>query len=151
MMLIILDSNPVTAANKVPDKIKFKQLLELAQMICSIGYSDIYKKIPQGKAIQEWIKKNPSWVKTYGAVLYYWCLENIKLKEKTMSDLFSILTSISAPADLNGRINTAIFRYNKKYKSIFPSDSEITIENAIEEYTKYLIWKDTNTKLKSMN
>ena len=43
-MLIVLDSNPVNAANKVPDKLKFKQLLELAQMICSCGYSDIYKK-----------------------------------------------------------------------------------------------------------
>ena len=141
MMLIVLDSNPVKAANKVPDKLKFKQLLELAQMICSCGYSDIYKKIPQGKKIQEWIKKNPVWVKTYAAILYYWCLEYIKMKEKTMSDLFLILASIPKPADFNCKIETAIFRYNKKYKSIFPSDSEITIENAIKEYKKYLEWK----------
>lgn len=144
MMLIVLDSNPVNAANKVPDKLKFKQLLELAQMICSCGYSNIYKKIPQGKAIQEWIKKNQSWVKTYAAVLYYWCLENINLKEKTMSDLFSIFASIPNEADLNCEIKTAVFRYNKKYKSIFPSDTEITIENAIEEYKKYLEWKQND-------
>ena len=141
MMLIVLDSNPVKAANKVPDKLKFKQLLELAQMICSCGYCNIYKTIPQGKKIQEWIKRNPSWVKTYFAVLYIWCLRYINMKEKTMRDLFTILTSIPVPANLNGNINTAIFRYNKKYKSIFPSDSEITIENAIEEYEKYLEWK----------
>ena len=141
MMLIVLDSNPVDAANKVPDKLKFKQLLELAQMICSCGYCDIYKAIPQGKAIQEWIKKNPAWVKTYGVILYYWCIQNINLKENTMTDLFSIISSIPKPCNLNSKIETAIFRYNKNYKSIFPSDSEITIENAIEEYTKYMDWK----------
>lgn len=141
MMLIVLDSNPVDAANKVPDKIKFKQLLELAQMICSCGYSDIYKKIPQGKKIQEWIKKNPSWVKTYFSILYLWCLKYINMKEKTMADFFSILASIPEPTDLDGKIDTAIFRYNKNYKSIFPSDAEITVGNAIEEYKKYLEWK----------
>lgn len=140
-MLIVLDSNPVNAANKIPDKLKFKQLLELAQMICSCGYSDIYKKIPQGKKIQEWIKKNPSWVKTYFSILYLWCLKYINMKEKTMADFFSILASIPEPTDLNCKIETAIFRYNKNYKSIFPSDAEITIENAIEEYNKYMEWK----------
>ena len=93
---------------------------------------------------EDFIKKNPAWVKTYAAILYYWCLEYINMKEKTMRDLFTILTSIPVPANLNGNINTAIFRYNKKYKSIFPSDSEITIENAIEEYEKYLEWKKVN-------
>ena len=148
MMLIVLDSNPVNAANKVPDKLKFKQLLELAQMICSCGYCDIYKAIPQGKKIQEWIKRNPSWVKTYAAVLYYWCLNNIILKEKTIKDFFNILASIPDKCDLNGEIETAIFRYNKKYKSIFPSDAEITIQNAIKEYDKYLEWKQ-NVNLQS--
>ena len=147
-MLIVLDSNPVNAANKVPDKLKFKQLLELAQMICSCGYCNIYKAISQGKKIQEWIKKNPAWVKTYGAVLYYWCLEYIKMKEKTMADLFAILISIPESADLNCKIETAIFRYNKNYKSIFPSDAEIMVGNAIEEYKKYLEWKQ-NVNLQS--
>lgn len=141
MMLIVLSDNPIYAANKVPDKLKFKQTLELAQLICSCDYSNVYKKIPQGKSIQEWILKNPSWVKTYALVLYFWCLNNLKLKEKTISDLFSIFSSIDAPCNFDVKIKTAIFRYSKEYKSIFPSDSEITIQNAIEEYTKYLQWK----------
>ena len=49
MMFIILDSCPIQAVYKLPEKIRFKQLIELAQLICSAGFSDIYKKIPQGK------------------------------------------------------------------------------------------------------
>ena len=40
MMLIICDKNPVRAAELVPDRLKFKQLLELCQMLCSVGYSN---------------------------------------------------------------------------------------------------------------
>lgn len=58
-----------------------------------------------------------------------------------MTDFFSILASIPEPTDLDCKIDTAIFRYNKNYKSIFPSDMEITVGNAIEEYKKYLEWK----------
>lgn len=49
MMLIVLDKNPILAAQLVPNKLKFKQLLELAQMICSCGYSNIYKKNTTGQ------------------------------------------------------------------------------------------------------
>lgn len=55
MMLLILDRNPVKSALLVPDKLKFKQLLELAQMISTITGS-VYKPVRQGKEIQEWIK-----------------------------------------------------------------------------------------------
>lgn len=65
-----------------------------------------------------------------------------------MADLFAILTSIPESADLNGKIETAIFRYNKNYKSIFPSDAEIMVGNAITEYEKYLEWKQ-NANLQS--
>ena len=37
MMLLITSSNPFIAASQVPDKLKFKQLLELCQMFCSLG------------------------------------------------------------------------------------------------------------------
>lgn len=58
MMLLILDKNPILAANLVPSKLKFKQLLELSQLICSAGISGVYKKIPQGKEIQNWKDAN---------------------------------------------------------------------------------------------
>lgn len=142
MMLIVLDKNPEIAANKVPNKIKFKQLLELCQMICSVGYSDIYKNVRQGKKIQEWIKQNPSWVKTYGLCLNAYCLENIKMSDKTMSDLFQILASIPEDCNLNTTIKSAIFRYVKEYKNTpFATDSELPIDVAVEEYKKYVEWK----------
>lgn len=51
-------------------------------MVCSCGYSNIYKKVPQGKSIQEWIKRNPEWVKTFGINLLAYCYTEIKIKIK---------------------------------------------------------------------
>lgn len=143
MMLIVCDKNPVRAAELVPDQLKFKQVLELCQMICSIGYSSIYKKIPQGKAIQEWIKRNPAWVKTYGATLYDWCLYKTNMTEKTTLDILRILVSIPESCDLDHEIQTAIFRYNKNYKGTsYATDIELPIKEAVEEYKKYMEWKN---------
>ena len=44
-MLIILDKNPEVAASLVPDKIKFKQLIELCQLVCSTGICGIFKAV----------------------------------------------------------------------------------------------------------
>lgn len=140
MMLIVLDKNPVYAAELVPDKLKFKQMLELCQLICSCGYCDIYKKIPQGKELQAWIKKNPGWVKTYACHLFLWCLENIEMKQKTMGDIFSIIASINDICRTT-EIETAIFRYVREYKCNYQSNEELPIDIVIKEYEKYLKWK----------
>ena len=63
MFLLVLSVDPITSANLIPDKLKFKQLIELGQLICSVGISDVYKPIRQGKEIQKWIKKYPEWKK----------------------------------------------------------------------------------------
>lgn len=144
MMLIVLDKNPILAAQLVPNKLKFKQLLELAQMICSCGYSNIYKKIPQGKEIQGWIKENYTWVKRYAINLLLWCKKNINIKEKTFRDIFNIIhsmpvTYIAIP------IKTAIFRYKKDYSgTTYATDTELPIDVAVAEYKKYMEWKNGN-------
>ena len=140
MMLIILSKNPVYAAELVPNKLKFKQMLELCQLLCSCGYSNLYKKVPQGKELQAWIKKNPGWVKTYACHLYLWCLENIKMKDKTKADIFNIIARIKAYCT-EDNIKTAIFRYVKEYKCDYESNAELPIDIAIKEYEKYLKWK----------
>ena len=143
-MLIILDKNPITAAKLVPNNLKFKQLLELAQMLCSCGFSNLYKKIPQGKAIQEWIKQNPAWAKEYATELFLWCKENIKMKEATSEDLFEIITSLSSYYRVKP-IKTAIFRYKKDYLgTTYATDTELPIYEAIKEYEKYMEWKNGN-------
>ena len=63
MFLLVLDKDAVKSAQLVPDKIKFKQLIELCQLICSAGYSNVYKKINQGKELQNWIIRNSVWIK----------------------------------------------------------------------------------------
>ena len=141
MMLIVLDKNPIIAAQLVPDRIKFKQLLELCQMICSCGYSDIYKLVKQGKNIQEWIKKNNTWVKSYAKTLLDWCKENINLKFKTYNDLKNIISSMPVSLWVLP-IRTSIFRYVKEYDDTsYPSDSELPIDIAVAEYKKYVEWK----------
>lgn len=143
MMLIILDSNPVLAGSKVPDRLKFKQLLELCQMICSCGYCNIYKKIPQGKAIQDWLKRNPGWVKTYAVTIYSWCLKHIKMQAETITNIVAIIDSIKEDFEIKGSIETAIFRYSKEYKNTkYKSDTELQIDEAIIEYKKYIEWKE---------
>ena len=140
-MLLILDRNPVKSASLVPDKLKFKQLLELAQMISTITGS-VYKPVRQGKEIQEWIKKYPDYTKFYYKTLFIWCKENIKIKEKTIKDLMTIYLSLKNNNFIKYP-DTAIFRYNKNYKdSFYKTNSELPIKTAIKEYTKYLGWKN---------
>lgn len=139
-MLIILDKNPIVAANLVPDKIKFKQLIELCQMICSCGYCDIYKKVRQGQNIQEWIKKNHTWVKSYAKTLLDWCEENINLKLKTYQDLNNIISSMPVSLWVLP-IRTAILRYKEGYECKYSTNTELPIDIAIEEYKKYVAWK----------
>lgn len=144
MMLIVLDKNPILAAQLVPNNLKFKQLLELAQMICSCGYSNIYKKIPQGKEIQSWIKQNYTWVKRFAINLLLWCKKNINLKEKTYVDILNIIHSMPVTYFVLP-IRTAVFRYKKGYiGTTYATDTELPIDEAVREYKKYMEWKNGN-------
>jgi hypothetical protein len=148
MMFLILDRNPVKSASLVPDKLKFKQLLELAQMISTITGS-VYKPVRQGKEIQEWIKKYPDYTKFYYRTLYAWCIENIKMQEKTIKDLMTIYLSLKSAKFIHYP-ETAIFRYNKNYKGTsWQNNSELSINTAIYEYKKYLCWKGYYDHLQS--
>lgn len=140
MMLILLDKNPIIAGLLVPDKIKFKQLLELCQMICSCGYSNVYKKVRQGKDIQEWIKKNKTWVKRYAETLLHWCEKNINLKQKTRENFKEIINSIPHSYFVLP-IRTAILRYVKGYECKYPTNIELPIEDCINIYQDYTKWK----------
>ena len=71
MFLLILDKNSYKAAEFVPDRLKFKQLLELCQLICSAGISDVYKKVNQGKELQEWVRNNKLWISRYFTYLFF--------------------------------------------------------------------------------
>lgn len=140
MMLLILDKNPITAGLLVPDKIRFKQLLELCQMICSCGYSDVYKKIKQGQNIQEWIKNNYTWVRRYAETLLHWCEKNVNLKPKTREDFNKIINSMPHTYFVLP-IRDAILRYKEGYECEYPTNTELPIEECIREYEKYIMWK----------
>lgn len=150
MMFIILDECPVTAVHKLPEKIRFKQLIELGQLICSAGISNVYKKIPQGKRLQAWITLHPYYTYRYFRYLLIWCQNHINLSEDTDKKLSLIALDLAYHLEGNPRVvdnpHTAIFRYAKEYKSVYPTDSELTIENAIKAYEEYMEWKNYDKK-----
>lgn len=142
MQLYILDKDPIKSAQLVPDKYKFKMLIELGQLICSAGISDAYKRIPQGKELQEWVSNNTAWTYFYYKELYYWCINNINMKESTIYNIKIILNSIYNPVYCYLQEPTrAYFRYAKEYECNVPSKTLLPIEDCISEYKKYLEWK----------
>jgi len=143
-----LDKNPYKAAELVPDRLKFKQLLELCQLICSAGISDVYKPINQGKKLQEWVKKYHFWIITFYAQLFRYVRKNLNLKESTIIKFLKIQGDLSDyyfnNKCKNRKPTTAIFRYVKEYAEFteYESNSELPIDVAIEEYRKYIIKKE---------
>ena len=144
MFLLVLHESPVEAALAVPDRLKHKQLLELMQMLsCVLDFG--YKQIPQGKEIKEWIGRHKGWVHVYAKTLLR-SLKNLNpqtiIKYKCLIDLLGEEFIGTLVPDLT----TAIFRYAKEYekKTSYKSNSELPIKTAINEYKKYLKWKEEN-------
>ena len=140
MFLLILDKDPIKSAQLVPDKLKFKQLIELCQLICSAGISDIYKSIKQGKELQYWVRNNQNYVKRYGASLFLWCKENIKMKLETEEKIFNILLDLDLTDDK--KISEfAIFRYSKDYDCPLKTNTVLPIDLCANLYKDYIEWK----------
>ena len=153
MMLLILDKNPYRAAELVPDRLKFKQLLELGQLICSAGISNAYKSVPQGRELQKWIKGHINWTYMYFDRLFDFAFKNINLKNESKGRIsqikFDLLNKFRDYYSNHYYIrrvspSTAIFRYMKEYKEFtkYETNSELPIETAVEEYKKYIKWKE---------
>lgn len=147
MFLLILDKNPYKAAELVPDRLKFKQLLELCQLICSAGISDVFKPIKQGKELQEWVKNNSVWTYWFAMFLYDYCLNNINLKSETIYKIKCIIRDLHNSTDITKETKypkTAIFRYVKEYAEFteYESNSELEIDKCVEYYKKYVEWKE---------
>lgn len=151
MFLLVLDKDPTKSADLVPNGIKFKQLIELGQLICSAGISNIYKPIRQGKSIQQWIKRHPEWIAMYYFWLKKYCVENVKGKFQTFMNIEMIYNDIyflccERQKEIKKPLKTAIFRYSidYSYKTKYPTNIELPIEECIEEYKKYVEWKKLN-------
>lgn len=147
MMLVILDREPWEAALKVPDKIKFKQLLELCQLICSTSISNVYKPVNQGKELAKWIYNHKVWTMEYFRTLFVWCNNNVNMKSKTKNDIAWIYHDLINYRKTNADFKAskpeyAIFRYTQDYKgSKYASKTALAIDDAIVEYEKYKQWK----------
>ena len=146
MMLLILDENPILAANLVPDKLKFKQLLELSQLICSASISGVYKKIYQGKELQNWILENPAWIYRYFDTLFIYCTRNLpNIKYKTVEDFKQVEHDLHWHIRYNVKVyippRVAVFRFSKDYTTEYTNNITLPIGRCVEEYKKYVQWK----------
>lgn len=146
MQLYILDTDPVKSAQLIPDKYKFKMLIELGQLICSAGLSNVYKPIAQGKELQQWVKDNPYWISSYFNFLFEWSINHINMSSETFKKLnelssfkFNIDYSVTSPPI------QAHFRYASAYECPIPSKTLLPIEVCIEAYKEYLQWKLNGT------
>ena len=143
-MLIVLSADPNMAATLLPHKIRHKQLLELMQMIsCVVDFG--YKPIPQGKELKAWIEKNAGWVYVFAKRLRNELDRRLAPETRCKYDCLLELLRFKANGALKvPDLKTAIFRYAKEYapNTIYLSNSELPITEAVPEYRKYVIWKD---------
>ena len=141
MMLLILSADPVEAAKLIPKKIRHKQLLEIMQMIsCVVEFG--YIPLSNGKRLKEWILEHAAWMYIFTKRLVddmKYPNEETKIKYRCLLDLLRLKDR----TPIVPNIKTAIFRYAKEYKgnTIYKTDEELPIDEAIEEYKKYLEWK----------
>ena len=159
MMFLILDETPLGSVDYLlkhtNEKYLKKQVLELLQLICSAGYSNVYKKIPQGKAIQDWIKAdhtNQLYVFYYLEYAFYLLYNELNpIPEKYDQIFLDYMESIKLynwdQCNCTD-IKTAIFRYQKQYKeyTTYETNIELPIDICIKEYRKYLKWKIEQNK-----
>ena len=149
IQLFILDKSAEKSAQILFDamgsKYCFKLAIEGFQLICSAGFSDIYKKIPQGKIFQNWLKDYlPARDWFYENVSHLLLLSSyeINISEETEIKTDKILQDFSdnLPFETENLVY-APFRYAKEYKCNIPTDTLLPIEDCIAEYKKYLEWK----------
>lgn len=143
MFLLVLDKDPVKSAKLIPTKIRFKQLLELCQLVCSSGMSNIYKPIKQGKDLQKWVKNNPKWTYYFLDTLLNYCEKYNKANIDTIIKFHDIAFELLGYCneDMVYNPTTAIFRYSKDYQSDIPTNTELPIDECIEQYKKYVEWE----------
>lgn len=150
MMLIILDKHPVIASGKLakltPAKFQFKQVIELAQLVCSAGISNVYKKVPQGKEIQKWILKNPLWTYHFMRELFYSCAYSVDISNTTNIRILQILHDLNTycnktrvKGDIALECQTGIWRYKASYISPYPTNTELSVEVTEKLYEDYIM------------
>lgn len=148
MMLIILDKNPIIAVKKLvkltDKRFYHKQLIELCQLICSAGFSKVYKKIYRGKEIQQWIKENINFTFKYLDELFYQCHTHLNMSETSTNRIIQIMSDLQFYVLKTQKFEAkdAVFRYHKSYNlSKFNSNEKLDIFTACKEYQKYIKWK----------
>ena len=143
MQLYIIDKNPIISASLVPDKYKFKMLIELGQLICSAGLSNVYKPIKQGKELQAWVSEHRGYTYQYFDKLLRWSKSHVKMQPDTLAKLEQmkqdILNQLGKVAEKEP--THAYFRYTQAYSCSVKSKTLLPIEQCITEYKKYLEWK----------
>jgi len=114
-------------------------LIELGQLVSTLTNNGIYKPVKQGKELVQWINDNANYVDKYYITLLDWSKQNIKMKPKTIDDLYNIWYSLEL--NYKEELTHAYFRYSKEYVCEIPTKTLLPINTCIQEYLKYREWK----------
>ena len=152
MMLIICSDKAEDSVKYLIDhtnkRFVWKQMLELCQLLATCGITERMKPLKQGKRICEWIKRdiNIDFIYIYYCRLLGYCRFNIKMLPDTYFKLLGIREDLWREVQTSRKpylpIKTAIFRYKKGYKCEYESNSELPIDVVVNEYKKYIEWKE---------
>ena len=142
----MLNSDPslavISLAQLTTKQFCFKQLIELGQLVCSAGISNKFKRIPQGKEIQDWIRRNPRWIADYFQGLLALVSYSTNMSTETYNKLQQIFWHIYKycleKEMWNPSINTGIWRYKSSYVSKYPSNMELPIYEITDLYYNYI-------------
>ena len=128
MMFLVLDEIPTNSVNYLlehtNEKYLKKQILELLQLICSAGYSDVYKKILSEKDIMKCVPRHSGG--TNINCIYNWMSEN-----KVKPNVMLILTD-----GYFGQLSTPKFNHNYAKKTILVLSSNIAVDDNIRKVGK---------------
>ena len=143
--MIVLSTDSNTSVRLIPKHLRIKELIEVNNLICSAGISNVFKGTAKNKVLIEWVKRNSRYIFFYYTRLIQWAWNNNRVPYKTYVKLKSVREDLSFFMQYNNCTEespkTIVFSYDSNYKSPIPNNTEVPTLKGIHLYREYLAWK----------
>ena len=93
--MLVLSTNSDTSVRLIPKHLRIKELIEVNNLICSAGISNVFKGTVKNEALTEWIKQNSRYIFFYYTRLIRWAWNNNRVPYKTYIKLKSVREDLS--------------------------------------------------------
>lgn len=143
MLVLSTDSN--TSVRLIPKHLRIKELIEVNNLVCSAGISNVFKGTAKNEVLIEWVKRNSRYIFFYYTRLIQWAWNNNRVPYQTYAKLKSVREDLSFFMQYNNCTEespkTIVFSYDSNYKSPVPNNTEVSTLKGIHLYRDYLAWK----------